>query len=166
MTLLVVAFFLLCAAAMWLGWRRKAAAQRADHPDFPPVPDDLGAPDAAMTGRYVATTTAGRWQDRIVAHGVGMRGPATLRRHPAGVVVARDGARDLFIPAAAIRDVKTTRGMAGKVMGTEGLLVITWRHGDTEVDTGFRGDDQGAYQDWIAVLRPATEHTTDKGETQ
>lgn len=192
MTLLVIGFFLLCAAAMWWGWRRKAAAQRARYAPFPPVPaaDDLGEPIAAMSGIYVATTVAGRWQERIVAHGVGWRGPATLRRHPAGVVVNRGGARDLFIATEAIRDVTTARGMAGKVMGTDGLLVITWQHGDTEVDTGFRGDDRGAYADWIAALRPerpaelaanlATESATatakaapathdssdDKGETQ
>ncbi len=168
MTLVVVGFFLLCAAAMWVGWRRRAAAQRARYAPFPPVPSsddgvDLGEPIATMTGIYVATTAAGRWQDRIVAHGVGWRGPATLRRHPAGVVVNRGGARDLFIAADAIRDVTTARGMAGKVMGTDGLLVITWQHGDTEVDTGFRGDDRGAYADWIAALRPArpAELTTD-----
>lgn len=159
MTLLVIGFFLLCAGAMWVGWRRKAAAQRARYAPFPTAPpaDDgvgLGEPIATMTGIYVATTAAGRWQERIVAHGVGWRGPATLRRHPAGVVVDRGGARDLFIAADAIRDVTTARGMAGKVMGTDGLLVITWQHGDTEVDTGFRGDDRGAYADWIAALRP------------
>ncbi|MFB9725563.1 transporter [Haloechinothrix salitolerans] len=160
MTLVVVGFFLLCATAMWVGWRRKAAAQRARYAPFPLVPPaddgvDLGEPIASMDGIYVATTAAGRWQDRIVAHGVGWRGPATLRRHRAGVVVSRGGARDLFIAADAIRDVTTARGMAGKVMGTDGLLVITWQHGDTEVDTGFRGDDRGTYADWIAALRPA-----------
>ncbi len=178
MTLLVVGFFLLCAAAMWVGWRRRAAAQRARYAPFPPVPpaDDLGEPIAAMDGIYVATTAAGRWQDRIVAHGVGWRGPATLRRHPAGVVVNRGGARDLFIATDAIRDITTARGMAGKVMGTDGLLVITWQHGDTEVDTGFRGDDRGAYAEWIAALRPAqpaeltthdsSDSSENKGETQ
>jgi len=151
LTLLVLAVFLLGVWAMWLGWRRKAREQSVLYPPFPDVPEDLGPELAEMDGVYVATTPHGRWQDRIVARGVGMRGPATLRRHDSGVVVERHGARSFFIPASAITEVGTARRMAGKVMGIDGLLVITWRLGDALLDTGFRGDDMGAYPEWTGM---------------
>lgn len=155
LTLAVVAFFALCVVGMWLGWRRKAREQDALTP-FPELPADLGKPTAELEGIYVATTYAGRWQDRIVAGGVGMRGPATLRRYDAGIAVDRHGATSYLIPADAVVDVHTATGMAGKVMGTEALLVVTWRHGDTTLDTGFRGDDIAAYDTWISAERSNT----------
>ncbi|MGH3432498.1 MAG: transporter [Thermocrispum sp.] len=151
LTLLVLAVFLLGVWAMWRGWRRKAREQSARFAPFPEVPDDLGPELAKAEGLYVATTPHGRWQERIVTRGTGMRGPATLRRHERGVVVDRHGAKGFFIPADAITGVATGRKMAGKVMGTDGLLVITWRLGEQQLDTGFRGDDLNVYPDWIKI---------------
>lgn len=162
LTLLVLAFFLLGVWGMRRGWRRKAREQSVVYDPFPEIPADIeGDPLDTAKGIYVATTDAGRWQERIVARGTGMRGPATLGRYATGVVVDRDGAAGFFIPAESIVDVKTAKGMAGKVMGTPGLLVITWRLGERTVDTGFRGDDIAAYPRWIEGL--TTESS--KGET-
>ncbi|WP_317494921.1 transporter [Haloechinothrix sp. LS1_15] len=154
LTMLVLAFFALLVWLMWRGWRRKARHQSAQYPPFPEVPEQLDASAArdTATGVYVATTSAGRWQDRIVARGVGMSGPATLRRYSAGVVVDRDGAPDFFIPAESLVDARLSKGMAGKVMGVDGLLVITWRLGDQLVDTGFRAEDKAAYEHWLRAL--------------
>ena len=38
-------------------------------------------------------------------------------------------------------------------MGTDSLLVITWRAGDVELDTGFRSDEPDDYPQWIDRLR-------------
>lgn len=158
--MLVVAVFLLAVYGMWRGWRRKAREQSARYDPFPEVPARLTDPESApgagprdvAKGIYVATTRSGHWQDRIVTRGAGMRGPATLRRYSAGVVVDRTGAPSFFIPAESIVDAKTARGMAGKVMGTDGLLVITWRLGGVDVDTGFRCEDRAVYPQWIHAL--------------
>lgn len=152
LTLAVLAVFGLAVWGMRRGWLRKAREQSARYEPFPAVPEDLGSELATAKGLYVATTPTGRWQERIVTRGVGMRGPATLRRYDAGVVVDRAGAASFLIPAEAIVGAATGRGMAGKVMGVEGLLVITWRLGDVVVDTGFRADDRAAYPQWIDML--------------
>ncbi|SNR51399.1 hypothetical protein SAMN06265360_10856 [Haloechinothrix alba] len=157
LSMLMLAVFLLLAAGMWWGWRRQAREDGSRYAPFPEVPEQLDA-DAArdsVTGVYVATTSAGHWQDRIVARGVGMRSSATLRRYTAGVVVARTGAPSFFIPSESLVDARTSKGMAGKVMGVDGLLVITWRLGDALVDTGFRADDKSVYARWIHALRAA-----------
>ena len=154
LTLLVLAVFLLGVWGMWLGWRRKAREQSARYAPFPQVPeaDDLGQELAATDGVYVATTPHGRWQDRIVTRGVGMRAPATVRRYDSGVVVERHGAPSFFIPASAITEVTTARKMAGKVIGTDGLLVITWQHGDRLIDSGFRSDHAAEHTEWVDAL--------------
>lgn len=153
LTLLVFACFLLALWAMRRSWRRRARSQSAVLAPFPQTPAEPGEellPEAK--GLYVSTTTAGNWQDRIVTRGVGLRGRAALRLYAAGVEVDRAGAPGFFIPRESIVAVKRASAMAGKVMGTESLLVITWRLGDKELDTGFRGDDLDVYPQWITSL--------------
>ena len=58
--------------------------------------------------------------------------------HEHGLLLARTGAPDLFIPAPALRGVRLERGMAGKFVEEGGLVVVTWQHGPGELDTGFR----------------------------
>ncbi|WP_106180391.1 transporter [Prauserella shujinwangii] len=153
LTLLVAAFFALCLYGMWRGWRRQAREQSVRLPPFPEVPAERGEPVLRAGGVYVATTRAGRWQERVVTRGVGLRGRATLRLFPDGVEVDRAGANGFWIPRESIVDIGTAKGMAGKVMGTDSLLVLTWRLGETELDTGFRGDDLGRYPEWIEQVK-------------
>ncbi|WP_199433160.1 PH-like domain-containing protein [Qaidamihabitans albus] len=153
LTLLVAAFFALCVYGMWRGWRRQARAQSVRYPPFPDVPAEPGEPLLEASGVYVATTSAGHWQERVVTRGAGLRARATLRRHAGGIAVERAGAPAFWIPGESMVDVKTARGMAGKVMGTDSLLVFTWRLGDNELDTGFRGDDLDVYPEWIKQVK-------------
>jgi hypothetical protein len=125
-------------ALMYLGWRGRGRRQ-ADLPAPPPVPATVDAElldDAEAT--YVSTTTAGDWLDRVVAHGLGVRSAAVVRVSRAGVLVARQGAPDLWLPAGQLDDVRLERGMAGKFVEKEGLVVLTWTAGDHRFDTGLR----------------------------
>ncbi|EHR60814.1 PH-like domain-containing protein [Saccharomonospora cyanea] len=149
LTLLCFAFFALCLYGMWRGWRRQARTQSVRVPPFPAVPAERGELLLQTRGLYVSTTTSGHWQDRIVTRGVGMRGPAVLRLYDRGIEVDRAGAPGFWIPRDSVVRVGTAKGMAGKVMGTESLLVLTWRLGDVELDTGLRGDDLSVYPQWI-----------------
>ncbi|WP_158892184.1 transporter [Amycolatopsis anabasis] len=154
LTLAVVAFFALCVWGMWLGWRRKARSQSVQVPPFPSAPDNLGEPVLPPArGLYVSTTRAGHWQDRIVTRGAGLRTSATWRLYESGLEVERVGAPGFWIPAESIVDVRRDRAIAGKVMGSDSLLVITWQLSDVLLDTGFRGDDLGAYPQWMERLR-------------
>ena len=85
-TLLVVGLVALCALAgygLYVGWRHRAARQ-SGLAALPVAPADLG-PDLVepVTGLYISTTTAGNWQDRIVAAGprpARRRGGQAVRR--------------------------------------------------------------------------------------
>jgi hypothetical protein len=124
---------------MWRGWRRRQARQ-ADIAALPEVP--AGAfPSGAETGSgtetvYVSTTSEGDWLDRIAVHGLGERSNAQVRVAPAGVLVEREPS-DVFIPAGAIRGVRPVTGMAGKYLREEGIVVVTWQHGEHTLDTGL-----------------------------
>ncbi|OLT43628.1 transporter [Saccharomonospora sp. CUA-673] len=156
LSLLFAALLALCVYGMWRGWRRQARTQSVRIPPFPERPESPGAAELEESGLYVATTYAGHWQERIVTRGAGLRGPATLRLHADGIDVDRAGMPGFWIPRSAITGVATGRGMAGKVMGSNSLLVVTWVVGDgddaVEVDTGFRADDRGVYPQWIERL--------------
>lgn len=130
---LVVVFFVLLA----IGWRNRLRRQ-SDVDPLPPVPEDLGAPLAAADGQYVASTTAGDWLDRIAVHNLGIRINAELSVHPEGVLFERNGAGPVFIPAGRLTGVRQESGMAGKFVEKDGLLVLSWRLGARELDSGFR----------------------------
>ena len=136
---------------MYLGWRGRGRRQATRIGELPTVPTDLGAPVvAASTGLYVGSTIAPSWQDRIAVGDLGFRATAELTRFERGILLDRDGASPIWIPVEAIRAVRTERGLAGKVMTRDGLLVIRWElPSGTEIDTGFRGDDKTVYPAWV-----------------
>ncbi|WP_024288197.1 hypothetical protein [Cellulomonas sp. KRMCY2] len=133
--------FLLALLAMRVGWRGRAARSSALLAAIPQAPDAEGLGDARCTpveATYVVTTTTGDWLERVVAHDLGVRSAAVVTVHDAGVVIARTGATDVFIPATDLRAVGRAPGMAGKVVGRDGLVVIGWTVGDQGLDTGLR----------------------------
>jgi hypothetical protein len=120
-----------CYLLMWRGWRNRQHRQAGiAAPPQPPV--DFTATES-VEGVYVATTTGGDWLDRIAVHGLGVRSESTVEVGAEGVVFRPPG---FFVPAARLVAVRTDKAIAGKV--ASGLLIVTWRHGDRELDTGFR----------------------------
>ncbi|HEY3606459.1 MAG TPA: transporter [Pseudonocardiaceae bacterium] len=151
LSLAVVAFFVLCAAGMRLGWRNRQRRQ-SRLPELPAVPADPGTPlMAELTGVYVGTTTAGDWQDRIVVHGLGNRAATRVRLFNDGVLLDNAGG-PLWIPADDLVDARADRALAGKAMGVDGLLVFRWRLGEHVLDSGVRGDDRDGYHEWITAV--------------
>jgi hypothetical protein len=121
---------------MWRGWKNRAARQ-ADLP----VPSSA-APGGATFGEpaegvYASTTVSGDWLDRIAAHGLGVRSNARVSVTGEGVFFARQAAPDLFIPAGDVVGAELAPGIAGKVTGGTGVVLVTWRLGRKVLDTGF-----------------------------
>jgi hypothetical protein len=152
LVIVCVAFFVLALTAMRLGWRHRAARQSAlaslpalPSTALPTIADDL-------VGVYVGSTYATSWQDRIVAHGLGIRANATATLSDAGVLIEREGADAIFLPAESIVEARLAPALAGKVVGAGGLVVIRWRLGGTELDTGLRGDDKAIYPQWVRTI--------------
>ncbi|MEU7153304.1 hypothetical protein [Streptomyces sp. NPDC045470] len=164
----VVGLLLFVALLYWLmreGWKWRGTLQ-GDLPELPTAPEDTGEPRLTMTGRYHGSTTAGQWLDRVVARGLGTRSRAELTLTDAGLDVVRPGAQDFFVPAAALRGARLDKGIAGKVLPEGGLLVITWAHGDKELDSGFRSDRAAEHTAWVTALTELTGKNSKTTETE
>ncbi|NGO71951.1 hypothetical protein [Streptomyces boncukensis] len=150
----VVGLVLFIALIYWLmrqGWKWRGTLQ-GDLPELPSAPEEPGTPLLTLTGRYHGSTSAGQWLDRIVAQGLGTRSRAELTLTPAGLAVVRPGARDFFVPAGALRGARLDTGIAGKVLTEGGLLVVTWRHGGRDLDSGFRSDRSADHTTWVEKI--------------
>ena len=153
LVLACVAFVLLVLAGMRLGWRNRSRRQAALLPELPAVPDRLGALRLGPhDGLYVGSSFAASWQDRVVYRELGNRAAGRISWYDAGLLVDRDGASTVFVPADAVTGARLAPGLAGKVVGAGGLLVLQWRCGDQLIDTGFRADDKRAYPQWIDAI--------------
>jgi hypothetical protein len=152
--LLVLVCLAVLVAALWgmrVGWRHRAARQHGLGP-LPKPPAELGPPMLAESGLYVGTTSAQSWQDRIVVHGLGRRAAATAALFPVGLVIDRVGDPTIYLPAASIIEGRLAPGLAGKVVGARGLLVVRWRLGDWVLDTGLRADDERRYPELLRAI--------------
>jgi hypothetical protein len=136
--LLLLLFVPLLWGLMYLGWRNRSRRQGglAALPEAPEeVPADLLEPCEAV---YVSSTVAGAPLERVVARGLGVRSAAVVTVSSTGVLIDREGAPAVWIAADRLDGVRLQRGIAGKVVDKEGLVVLTWRLGDQQLDTGLR----------------------------
>ncbi|WP_166353858.1 hypothetical protein [Phytoactinopolyspora limicola] len=135
---------------MWRGWRSRARR----HASLPDLPGPLAVAEPVfgpVDGSYLGTTTAGDWLDRVVARGLGRRGDVAVTVTEAGVTLRRSTEPDLVIPAPALRAVRIDRAAAGRAVRRPEYLIITWAHGDHELDTALRPHHQGD----LTRLQPA-----------
>ncbi len=152
LTVVLILLILLAAYGLLVGWRHRAARQAA-LPDLPAVPEQLGEDlTEPLDGLYVSTTVAGRWQDRVVARGLGRRATATVHLTTAGILIDRVGESPIFLPAAGVESVGTAPGIAGKVMGMpDGILLLTWNLAGNRLDSGLRITDLEQQAHWLAA---------------
>jgi len=147
----IVGLALVVVLVYWLmrqGWQWRRTLQ-GGLPELPRTPQEAGEPLRTLDGRYHGSTTAGQWLDRIVAHGLGVRSMVRLTLTEQGLDVDRAGAPGFFVPVAALRGARLDKGIAGKVLTEGGLLVITWQHGGTLIDSGFRSEHAAEHPAWV-----------------
>ncbi|MEW1718786.1 hypothetical protein [Streptomyces sp. NPDC093109] len=183
----VVGLLLFITLVYWLmrqGWKWRGSLQ-SGLPELPTAPRTTGgealptggqalttggqalptgeARLPVLVGRYHGSTTAGQWLDRIVAHGLGSRSRVELTLTDAGLDVVRPGANDFFIPADQLREARLDKGIAGKVLAEGGLLVVTWEHGGTLLDSGFRSDHSADHTAWVEAINSMNHMITTEG---
>ncbi|QIK83564.1 hypothetical protein [Sanguibacter sp. HDW7] len=131
---------------MVIGWRHRTARTSAVIGELPAAPTVLGAVLAGeIAVSYVATTFHDEWLERVTALGLGVRGRATVTVHEHALVVSRNGAPDLVLPATALCGVTRSSGMVGKFVADASIVVVTWASTGPDghevlLDTGLRPD--------------------------
>ncbi|WP_235456496.1 PH-like domain-containing protein [Williamsia sp. Leaf354] len=158
---IVVLAWLGVIALMLRGWRNRARRQQDLLGAFPEVPLDPGALlFGPHTGLYVGSTVAPSWQDRVAVGDYGDRASTEFSAFDGGILLSRHGANPIWIPRESLVAVRTERGLAGKVMTADGVLVIRWRlPSGTEIDSGLRADDKSVYPTWVELDPPETTDT-------
>ena len=153
LTLATLAFAGGCYLLMLRGWRNRQRRQ-ADLP-APPAPPAVAAEVVLgpVTGVFVGTTSAGDWLDRIAVHALADRATAQLSVAADGVHIAREALPELYVPIERIEQVELGDALAGKVMGRDGLVLLTWRLGERAVTSGFRADDHSAHARVVDAVR-------------
>ncbi|MFC4626811.1 hypothetical protein ACFO6V_01110 [Promicromonospora alba] len=166
--LVLLAIFLVLYVTL-IGRRRLAQRTTTLVPRPPEVPgaDQTGTDEMGperfgpLEAVYVSTTLHGDWLARVGAHGLGDRSNSLVSVHDGGVLIEREGADDLWVPVHAIRSTSLAPGMAGKYVGADGLVVLTWAVPEADdvaaalVDTGLRtrrAEDRGALVDAVRHL--------------
>lgn len=133
-------------------WHRRIEAG-AGLPPLPAAPLSL-SDDAFRVehATYLGTVNVEDWLDRVAAQGLGHRGPASIAVDSSGLVVDRVGTTALFVPQNSITKVELARGLAGRVYGKDGVVVVTWAWGEQLLETGLRVADKQSRSVLISAL--------------
>lgn len=145
LTLIVLAVLALVCYGMWRSWHKRS---RQTLP-VPPVPADFRA-HIQVAGRYLGTSPADDWMQRVVANGMGAPGRAYANLGAEGVLLTREGESDIFLDAGHITGAQIGRGVAAQVAEKDGIVLWSWTAGDAALSTGFRPD---APEDVVALVR-------------
>ena len=136
--------------AAWLRKRREhesaaIAAERSrttrDHALEAPALKEKPA-QVIAEGTYISTTVAENRLERVTVEGLGNRAKATLivSRGDADQLVRidRQGEATVIIPAARLISARRGRGMVGKFVGANRLVILQWKTEDGDTyETGF-----------------------------
>lgn len=156
--LAAIAITLGCIALALLGMRRGWLARQRRQADVPepirtPVPGFTAT--TTVDGVYLGTSRVGDWLDRIAVHGLGVRCQGGCAIGAEGIWLDLAGARAFFIPRDDIVDIRVDRGVAATVRSKDSVIVISWRLGDSQVDSGFRAQSTDGQVILLAAITEA-----------
>lgn len=141
---------------------RWGRSRRHDLPELVRAPkvDDLPPAKLQAGGRYFGTAISGAGGERVVARGLGARSNARISLSAEALDVIRL-AGSFRIPADALRGARRGQGIGGgKAVPPDGLLVVTWQHGDYRLETGFRLNNTSAYDGWVRSIGKIVKEST------
>ncbi len=149
LTIGVVAFVAFMFILMRRGWLRKISTQSTIVPPHV-VPADYEV-TTEIEGRYLASTLASDWLNRIAVYGLGLPSRGAIRIGSTGLVLSRTGSDDIYIPQADVIRIRADRAIAGRAFEKDGIAVITWKLGDTFIDSGFRADTTEQHIELLSI---------------
>lgn len=148
---IVIGVLLIALLLMYVGWRRRQRRQ-SFLPRPQPVPADPGIRLFAVEALYVASTVADDPLNRIAVAGLGFRARAVVEVFLHGVLLGIRGEPDAFLPASDLVGVDLSTWTIDRVVERDGLVKITWRLGETLIDSYLRFTDLSSPGELIAAV--------------
>ena len=161
-TLLTVVAIGLAFAGMRLGWVRTTRRF-----NFLPEPENVVPAQAKLVSppvaaRLAGTTLAGKWLARVNTYDLCTPRAVEVSTYDSGVFISDSEEFNLWIPKQQISTVALSRGIAGDVVEPEGLIVLTWALGETDLDTGIRVQRHLDHEKTFEALNKVAIHMGDK----
>lgn len=140
---LMISMVAVIALLIWRAVRKRRAKQETQ------LTQPLEATSAGeFETFYVSTVFDAAPLERVWAHGFAMRGKASLAVDRAGISVNRTGERSFLVPTSAIVSLDMASATIDKGVEKNGLTVIRWSLGDTQVASHFRFTNPGARKEF------------------
>lgn len=152
----ILVLILVVFVLMAVSWRRRGARNPAGALGAPPAGV---AASAVLEGLHVGTTLAGQPLERVTVKPLGFRARGELAVRPDGVELRLDGSAPVLIPLTSIRSQSRATWTIDRGVEEDGLNVLTWALGDTELDSAFRMREPDAFEDAVARLITGAERT-------
>lgn len=124
----------------WVRRTRRDSGLTAPIGDIPAGARTVGSFD----GFYVATTVHGQPLERLAIRGLEFRSRVGITVTSAGVALDLTGQPRMFLPVAVISDTGRATVAIDRVVEPDGLVRLSWRTGETLVDTYLRVQDGGS----------------------
>jgi len=137
----MVMLVFLIASLVAIGYRNKSRAETLATPPLAEATDCNG-----VECMYVSTVYAETPLKRLLAHGMGPRGRATVAVNDDGISVCRQGERSYLIPKAEIKGVGKSSATIDRAVEPGGLVSINWNHHGREFITNLRFSDSQSRQ--------------------
>jgi len=162
--IVMIAVAIVLLALGVIAWRRRARRDAGLAAPFGEAPA-AAVERERVSGLYVATTRHGEPLERLAIRGLGFRSRVDITITDLGVALDLTGQPRLFLETARIAEVELATVAIDRVVEPGGLVRLTWRAGDTLVDSYLRPQDGSAraLAAAIAAILPASTSTTPTG---
>ncbi len=162
--LVMIAVAIALLAIGVIAWRRRTRRDAGLAAPFGEAPA-AAVERERVSGLYVATTRHSEPLERLAIRGLGFRSRVDVTITDRGVALDLTGQPRLFLETARIADVDLATVAIDRVVERGGLVRLTWRAGDTLVDSYLRPQDGSAraLAAAIAAILPAPTATTPTG---
>lgn len=139
-SIIIAGIIVLAVVGMFFGWRARVR-KGSGLPAPRAIPDSQSEIRAVDAGLYVATTLAHQPLERVASHKLGFRFRVNVTVTSEGIALYPQGREPFFIDRLSVCAVQRATWAIDKAVEPGGLVVVTWRLGETELDSYFRMDD-------------------------
>mgnify|MGYP000005056393 CR=1 FL=1 len=130
---MMVSLVLIIAVLVGISYRRKRIAETAN---FSPLPAPKNC--EGLDVLYVSTVFADNPLRKLLAHGLGPRGKASVSVNEDGISICRKGEQGFLIAKQVVQGVEKSTATIDRAVEPGGLSSIYWRHDGADLITNLR----------------------------